>query len=83
MESRLFLDLVVRESAAVLELHAREDQALRIRRSAILVLNFLLYVFNRIARLHIKGDGLARQSLDENLHALSGEGFLGRLCKRG
>ena len=68
MESRLFLDPVVRESAAVLELHAREDQALRIRRSAILVLNFLLYVFNRIARLHIKGNDLAGEGADEDLH---------------
>jgi hypothetical protein len=39
VESRLLLDVVVGESAAVLELLAREDQALLVRGNALLVLN--------------------------------------------
>ena len=38
MERRLLLDVVVRERAAVLELLAREDQALLVGRDALLVL---------------------------------------------
>ena len=39
VKGRLLLDVVVRESAAVFELLAREDQALLIRRNALLVLD--------------------------------------------
>ena len=38
MKSGLFLDVVVGQSAAVLELLAGEDQALLVRRDAFLVL---------------------------------------------
>ena len=39
VEGRLLLDVVVREGAAILELLAREDQALLVRRNALLVLD--------------------------------------------
>ena len=39
VERRLLLDVVVREGAAVFKLLAREDQALLVRRDALLVLN--------------------------------------------
>ena len=39
VQRRLLLDVVVRERAAILELLAREDQALLIRRDALLVLD--------------------------------------------
>ena len=39
MERRLLLDVVVREGAAVFKLLAREDQALLVRRDALLVLD--------------------------------------------
>jgi hypothetical protein len=39
VESRLLLDVVVRKSAAVLELLAGEDQALLVRGNALLVLD--------------------------------------------
>merc|ERR1719473_1012573 len=39
VERRLLLDVVVRERAAVLELLAREDEALLVRRDALLVLD--------------------------------------------
>ena len=69
VERRLLLDVVVRERAAVLELLAREDQALLVRRDALLVLDLLLHVLDRVRRLDLEGDGLARQGLDEDLHA--------------
>ena len=69
VERRLLLDVVVRERAAVLELLAREDQALLVRGDALLVLDLRLHVVDRVGRLDLEGDGLARQGLDEDLHA--------------
>merc|ERR1719504_233693 len=71
VESRLLLDVVVRESAAVLQLLAREDQSLLIRRNALLVLDLLLHVVDRVRGLHVQSDRLASQSLHEDLHAAS------------
>ena len=64
----LLLDVVVSKSAAVLELLAGEDETLLIRGDALLVLDLLLDVVDGIARLNLKGDSLACQSLHENLH---------------
>ena len=68
MESRLLLNVVVRKSAAVLELLARENKALLVRGNALLVLNLGLDVVNGVGRLDLKGNGLASESLHENLH---------------
>ena len=65
----LLLDVVVRQGAAVLELLAGEDQALLVRRDALLVLDLGLHVLDRVRRLDLEGDGLAREGLDEDLHA--------------
>ena len=69
MESAFLLDVVVRESASVFQLLAGEDESLLVRRDAFLVLNLGLDVFNGVRRFDIKGDGLASQSLDEDLHS--------------
>ena len=69
MQRGLLLDVVVRQRAAVLQLLAREDQALLVRRDALLVLDLLLHVFNRVGRLHVQRDGLAGQRFHKNLHA--------------
>merc|ERR1711998_611203 len=69
VEGRLLLDVVVRKRAAVLELLAREDEALLIRRDALLGLDLLLHVVDRVRRLDVERDGLAREGLDEDLHA--------------
>ena len=69
MERRLLLDVVVGESAAVLQLLAGEDQTLLVRRDALLVLDLLLDVLDGVGGLHLEGDGLAGQGLDEDLHA--------------
>ncbi len=79
MERRLLLDVVVAQRAAVLELLAREDEALLVGRDALLVLDLLLDVVDRVARLDIERDGLARERLDEDLRSgiVLGWGVLG------
>jgi hypothetical protein len=67
VEGGLLLDVVIRESAAVLELLASEDQALLIRRNSFLILDLLFNIINRIRGLDLKGDGLARKGLYEDL----------------
>ena len=71
MESGLLLDVVVRESAAILQLLARENQTLLIGRNALLILNLLLHVVDGVGRLHFQGDGFASERLNENLHSSS------------
>ena len=50
------------ERAAV-ELPAREDQALLVRRDALLVLDLRLDILDGVGALDLKGDGLARERL--------------------
>ena len=65
MKGRLLLDVVVGEGAAVFELLAGEDQALLVGWNALLVLDLGLDIVDGIGRLHLKGDSLAREGLDE------------------
>merc|ERR1712167_366643 len=69
VKGRLLLNVVVAKRAAVLELLASEDETLLIGRDALLVLNLLLHVVDRVAGLHVQRDGLARQGLHKDLHA--------------
>lgn len=71
MECRLFLDVVVAESSAVLELFASEDQALLVWRNALFILDFLLDVVDRVGWLDLERDGLTGESFDEDLHVLT------------
>merc|ERR1711878_173586 len=68
MQSGLLLDVVVREGAAILKLFASKDQPLLIWGNAFLVLDLSLDIFNGIRWFNLKGDGLASQGLDKNLH---------------
>merc|ERR1711915_1062338 len=68
VESGLLLDVVVRKSAAVLELLSSEDKSLLIGRDTFLVLDLSLDVLNGVRWLNLKGDGLSSESLDEDLH---------------
>jgi hypothetical protein len=77
-KSRIFksiaylLDVVVAQSAAILELLAGEDQALLVRGDALLVLDLGLDVVDGVAGLDIQGNGLTRQGLDETIaHRIS------------
>jgi hypothetical protein len=71
VESRFLLDVVVRESSAVFELLAGEDESLLVGRDAFLVLDLSLDVFDSVRGLNVQSDGLASQGLDEDLHATS------------
>jgi hypothetical protein len=64
MKGGLLLDVVVRQSATVLELLASEDQALLVRRDALLVLNLALDIVDSVGGLDLKSDGLASDCED-------------------
>jgi len=68
MESGFLLDVVVRESAAILKLLSSEDKTLLIGRDAFFVLDLGLYVLDGVTWLDLEGDGLACEGLDEDLH---------------
>ena len=59
VEGRLLLDVVIGESAAVLELLAGEDETLLIRGDSLLVLDLGLDIVDGVRRLNIERDGLA------------------------
>merc|ERR1711923_280361 len=69
MQRGLLLDVVIRQSTAILELLAGEDQTLLIGRDTFLVLNLSLDVLNGVGSFDLKSDRLAGEGLDENLHA--------------
>jgi hypothetical protein len=66
-EVSYLLDVVVAQSAAILELLAGEDQTLLVRGNALLVLDLGLDVVDGVARLDVEGNGLTRQGLDETV----------------
>ena len=87
MESRLLLDVVVRERPTIFQLLPCEDKPLLVWGNSFLVLikthsefHFLelsqfysyldlgLHVLDRVAGLHLEGDGLPGESLHEDLH---------------
>merc|ERR1719158_743402 len=68
VEGGLLLDVVVRQGPAILQLLAGKDQPLLIRRNSFLVLNLGLDILDRVTGFDLKGDGLTREGLDEDLH---------------
>ncbi len=68
VQGGLLLNVVVGQSAAVIELLAGEDESLLIRGKALLVLDLLLHVVDRVRRLHFQRHGRASHCLDEDLH---------------
>ena len=68
MEGRLFLNVVVREGAAIFELFAGEDKTLLVRGNTFLVLNLLLHSLDGVRGLHLEGDSLAGEGFDKDLH---------------
>merc|ERR1712121_36359 len=69
MESGLFLDVVVGQSSAILQLLASKDQALLVWGNSLRVLDRSLDILNGIAGLNLQGDGLPCESLDKDLHS--------------
>merc|ERR1711876_136945 len=71
MEGGLLLDVVVRESPPILELLSSKDEPLLIWGDSLLVLDLSFNILNAVRGLNLKGDGLASQGLDKDLHASS------------
>ena len=71
VKSRLLLDVVVAEGAAVLQLLSSEDEPLLVRGDSLLVLDLGLDVLDGVGSLNLQGDCLASESLDKDLHFLS------------
>jgi hypothetical protein len=69
MQGTLLLDVVIRKCASILKLLPSKNQTLLIRWNPLLVLNLALDIVNGIRRFDLQGNCLARQRLDENLHA--------------
>jgi hypothetical protein len=72
MQSRFFLDIVIRESATIFQLFAGKDESLLVRWDALLVLDFGLDVVDRVARLNVQRNSLTREGFYENLHGVQG-----------
>ena len=70
MESGLLLDVVVGEGSTIFELLTSEDKSLLVWWNTFLVLDLGLDIFNGVSWLDIKGDGLAGESLNKDLHLL-------------
>merc|ERR1719397_1007214 len=68
MEGGLLLNVVVGQSPAIFQLLADKDQPLLVRRDSLLVLDLGLHILDGVRRLHLEGDGLAREGLHEDLH---------------
>ncbi|RDY12308.1 hypothetical protein CR513_02924, partial [Mucuna pruriens] len=60
VESGLLLDVVVGEGAAILQLFSGKDEALLVRRNALLVLDLRLHVVDGVRRLHLQCYGFTR-----------------------
>ena len=68
VEGGLLLNVVVRESSAILELFSSEDESLLIGRDTFLVLDLGLDVFNSIRWLYVESNGLSSECFYEDLH---------------
>ena len=68
VQGLLFLDVVIRKSAAIFQLLAGKDEPLLVRGNAFLILDLGLHVLDGVTGLHLQGDGLAGQGLHEDLH---------------
>merc|ERR1712156_845736 len=71
MEGGLLLDVVVRKSSSIFQLLSSKDQPLLVWGDALLVLDLGLDILNGVRRLHLQGDGLPGERLNEDLHTSS------------
>lgn len=70
VKGRFLLNVVVGQSAAILELLTSEDQALLVRRNALLILDLGLHIVDSVARLHLEGDSLTSEGLHNCFESL-------------
>ena len=69
VECGLLLNVIIGQSTPILELLPSKDQTLLVGRDALLVLNLCLDIIDGVRGLDLECDGLAREGLDEDLHA--------------
>ena len=68
MESRLLLNVIVRQGSTVFKLLTSENQTLLVRRDTFLILNLGLDIVNGVGGLHLKGNSFTSEGLDKDLH---------------
>lgn len=68
MKGRLFLNVIITQSATILQLLAGENKTLLVWGNSLLVLDLRLDIVDGIRALYFQGNRLAGQGLDENLH---------------
>merc|ERR1712025_546064 len=71
MQSTLLLNVVIRESSSIFKLLASKDQSLLVWGNSLLVLDLGFDILNGVRWLNLKGDGLASEGLDKDLHTTS------------
>merc|ERR1711962_1535382 len=71
MEGGFLLDIVVTQGATILQLLTSKDQTLLIWWDSFFVLDLGLDIIDGVTGLNLKGDGLAGQGLDKDLHTSS------------
>merc|ERR1712112_171169 len=71
MQGAFLLDVVIGEGSSIFQLLSSKDQSLLIWRNSFLVLDLSLDILNGIRRFNLKGDGLASEGLDKDLHTSS------------
>ena len=62
------MDVVIGESAAILELLTCEDKTLLVWRDSFFVLDLSLDTFDGVSALYVESDSFSGESFYENLH---------------
>lgn len=71
VQGRLFLNVVVAQGPAILQLLSGEDESLLVRGNALLVLNLGLDVVNGVGALDLESDCLSGEGLRESSRPVS------------
>jgi len=71
VESRFFLNVIVRKGSSIFKLLSSEDKSLLIWWDTFLILDFSFNVLNGVSWLNVKSNGFSGKGLDEDLHTSS------------
>ena len=71
MESRFFLDIVVREGSTIFQLFTSKDESLLIGWDSFFILDLSLDVINGVGWFNVEGYSLASEGLYKDLHSTS------------
>ena len=71
VESRFFLNVIVRKGSSIFKLLSSEDKSLLIWWDTFLILDFSFNVLNGVCWLNVKSNGFSGKGLDEDLHTSS------------